>query len=316
MPYLVLELNIDRRFARVKRVQVEWRTSQRDFTDVDAVETEARRPLSRQSSCQAFFGTMKIHTLVFGFFKMDKAGHILEAVELDNPPIERKSKGFWFDVPTEALAILKSRNMNAAASIHAAEHAMMSLLPSFVISSPNDVRTECKNAAKEIGPQHNRARRYNANALPIPTRQRPARLVFYDTRGGPMGSGIAKKAFEFAPKLLNQAIARIESCPCPTPQGCAECVANERCKEMNVVLSKAGALVILRCLAGLKIEVESLPWGEEPPAGKQGLKLEDGGFLGAGVARELSAGLETIIPAQPVGGRPGKVVVYELDDDD
>ncbi|KAI5288117.1 hypothetical protein KEM54_005461 [Ascosphaera aggregata] len=312
--YLVEELNLDRHFARVKRVHVDWRTSQRDFTDVDAIETEARRPLSSKSSHHAYFGKIRIRTLVFGYFKMDKAGNIFEAVELNNPAIERRSKGFWLDVPLEALEILKSRNMNAAAAIHAAEHALMLLLPSFVISSPGDVRAECKNAAKEIGPQHRR-KGNNTRALPTPpTRQRPARLVFYDSRGGPSGSGVANKAFEFAPKLLNRAITRIDTCPCRCPQGCAECVANERCKEMNAVLSKAGASVILRSLAGVKICVDDLPWGEDLPVER--LKYDMKGYPDLGQGQELPAGLETVIPAKPVGGDSKKVVVYDLDEGD
>jgi ATP-dependent helicase YprA (DUF1998 family) len=34
-----------------------------------------------------------------------------------------------------------------------------------------------------------------------------------------------------------------------------ECVCDERCKEMNVVMSKAGAGVILRCLLGWEVDV-------------------------------------------------------------
>ncbi|KAI5287366.1 hypothetical protein KEM52_001623, partial [Ascosphaera acerosa] len=324
-PYLVEELNLDRHFARVKRVHVDWRTQQRDFTDVDAVETEARRPLSSQSVHHAYFGKMKIRTLVFGYFKLDRAGNIFEAVELNNPAIERQSKGFWLDVPREALAILKARNMNAAAAIHAAEHALMLLLPSFVISSPGDVRTECKNAAKEVGPQHSRYRRRRGGAAgatgpqlpspppPPPTRQRPARLVFYDARGGPHGSGIASKAFEFAPKLLRMAITRVDTCPCTCAQGCAECVANERCKELNQVLSKAGASVILRTLAGLKVNVDELPWGEESAAQ---LKYDAKGcpeLITQG--REIAAGLETVVPAVPVRADPHRVRVYDLEDE-
>lgn len=54
----------------------------------------------------------------------------------------------WLDVPKAAIEILNSRRMNVAGAIHAAEHAILSLLPQFVISMPGDVRTECKNALK------------------------------------------------------------------------------------------------------------------------------------------------------------------------
>src|SRR5438034_810968 len=59
------------------------------------------------------------------------------------------TRGMWLDVPLGALEILASKRYNIAASIHAAEHAILSLLPNFVISSPGDVRTECKAPQKE-----------------------------------------------------------------------------------------------------------------------------------------------------------------------
>src|SRR5699024_6144616 len=111
--------------------------------------------------------------------------------------------------------------------------------------------------------------------LQPPSRKRPARLTFYDAKGGSCGSGIAGKALEFIDVLLRRAISRIESCHCITSQGCIECVCDERCKEMNVVMSKAGAGVVLRCLLGLEVDVDALPWGEE--------YFEDEGVDGGGV---------------------------------
>ena len=55
----------------------------------------------------------------------------------------------WLDVPLMALEILSAKGYNIAASIHAAQHAILSLFPNVVISSPGDVRTECKAPQKE-----------------------------------------------------------------------------------------------------------------------------------------------------------------------
>ena len=206
----------------------------------------------------------------------------------------------WLDVPSRAIEILQSHRLNIAAAIHAAEHAVLSLLPSFVISSPGDVRTECKVAKKELGRP---LRRDNDSLsdkdlqklLQPPARQRPARLTFYDAKGGSCGSGIAAKAFEFIGLLLRRAVARIESCSCLSPQGCVECVCDERCKEMNVVMSKAGAGVILRCLLGWEVDVDALPWGEDV----------EGDAFGAGIAGELAGGLETVIRAEEVPWKAG-----------
>ncbi|KAL4931330.1 uncharacterized protein BDV17DRAFT_280236 [Aspergillus undulatus] len=318
--YLVKELNPDAFFARVARVTVDWNTMQRDFTDIDPIETEHSRlimprPTPSQTPCQtsssetqnnnprllAYFGPVRIHAIVYGFFKIDKRGRILDAVPVDNPPITLTTKGMWLDVPKTALEILESHRLNIAAAIHAAEHAVLSLLPSFVVSSPGDVRTECKVAKKEFAKTLRRPVVKNDGSgrvlgegeeLPFPElkpphRQRPARLTFYDAKGGSCGSGIARKAFEFIDVLLRRAVARIESCVCVTPKGCLECVCDERCKELNSVMSKAGAGVVLRCLLGWEVDVDSLPWGVED--GKEGDEMG-----------ELVGGLETVVLAKEV----------------
>jgi DEAD/DEAH box helicase domain-containing protein len=296
--FLVKELNTDSRFARVIRTHVDWSTMQRDYTDIDPIETEAMRAVGTEpTASRAFFGAIQIHAVVYGFFKIDKRGRVLDAVAVDNPPIDLLTKGMWLDVPTCAIDILQSHRLNVAAAIHAAEHAVLSLLPSFVVSSPGDVRTECKVAKKELGKPLRRANVPDEfeQKLKPPSRQRPARLTFYDAKGGSCGSGIASKAFEFIGLLLRRAVARIEACSCLSPQGCVECVCDERCKEMNVVMSKAGAGVVLRCLLGWEVDVDALPWGEDV----------DGEEFGLGGSGELAGGLETVVQAGEVPWKVG-----------
>lgn len=245
--YLVRDFDPDRKMARVEKVKVDWTTSQRDYTDVDPTETEAVKQI-QGSRWRAHYGKIRIKQVVFGYFKVDRHNRILDAVQVDNPPVVRHSKGMWLDVPKHALDILVSRRLHVAGAIHAAQHALMSLIPSFVISTPGDVRTECKSGLKEF------ARR--------PTqRKRPARLTLYDARGGAGGSGINTKAFEFVDVLLRRALQRVTACGCPA--GCVECVASELCKEANEVMSKAGCEVILKALLDEEIDVGALPMGPE-----------------------------------------------------
>jgi DEAD/DEAH box helicase domain-containing protein len=284
--YLIKEFSQERMIAKVEYVKVDWTTQQRDFTDIDPIETEAIRRIPNSLS-KAYYGPIKIQQVVFGFFKVDKKGRILDAVQVDNPPIILYSKGMWLDVPKTALDILKSRRLNIAAGIHAAEHAVLSLMPNFVISMPGDVRTECKVALKEFAKKETQ-------------RKRPARLTFYDAKGGASGSGISTKAFEFIDTLLVQACARVQACHCL--EGCLECCCDERCKEANQVMSKAGALVVIMCLLGRasEIDIDALPWGED---------------------EAVPAGIETVVPADEVRMVRGKMVdgVYikneEPDDD-
>lgn len=275
--YLVKEMSTERMIAKVELVKVDWTTQQRDYTDIDPIETEAIRRIPGSLS-RAFFGTIKVLQNVFGFFKVDKKRRILDAVQVDNPPIIIFSKGMWLDVPKSALDILNSRRLNVAGAIHAAEHAILSLMPNFVVSMPGDVKTECKVAIKEFAKKET-------------SRKRPARLTFYDAKGGQHGSGIAAKAFEFVDLLLNQACERVEACHCR--EGCLECCCSERCKEANQVMSKAGAEVILKTLLNKEIDVDSLPWGPED--------------------ERVPAGIETVIIADEIRPRRGmQVDVIEI----
>lgn len=274
--YLVKDFNPEQKFAKVERVTVDWTTQQRDFTDIDPIETEAIRRIPDTLS-RAFFGVIKIQQNVYGYFKLDKKRRILDAVHVDNPPIIILSKGMWLDVPKRALEILVERRLSVAGAIHAAEHAILSLMPNFVISMPGDVRTECKIGIKEFAKKETQ-------------RKRPARLTFYDAKGGAGGSGISMKAFEFIDLLLKQAIRRVEACHCY--EGCLECVASENCKHANEVMSKAGSEVILKCLLNMEIDIEALPMGPE---------------------EHSPVGIETVVLAQTVRARAGtRVEVVEV----
>lgn len=259
--YLVQDFQPDKQRALVERVSVDWTTVPRDYTDVDPTETEAIRALVG-SPFLAYCGTIRITQKVFGYFKMDKRGRILDAVHVDNPPITRHSKGFWLDVPREALEILKSRRLSSAASIHSAEHAILSLMPTVMVTTPGDVRAECKSAKKELAKKDT-------------SRKRPGRLTFYDAKGGCNGSGTCTKAFEHIDGLLKLALKRVQRCPCA--EGCVECVTSESCFEGNEVIGKAGGEVVLKALLNMDIDVDALPMGCE-------------------------TGIETVVPTAPVPG--------------
>lgn len=149
-------------------------------------------------------------------------------------------------------------------------------MPNFVISMPGDVRTECKIGTKEFAKKQSE-------------RKRPARLIFHDAKGGQTGSGISTRAFEHVDLLLKQACDRVEACHCL--EGCLECCCSERCKDMNQVISKAGAEVVLKSLLNLYIDIDKLPMGDEERA---------------------PVGIETVIPAVEV--RPGRGLTSDMVD--
>lgn len=220
------------------RADVNWTTKSRDFTDIDATRTHRIREI-KGSPIRAFYGKVKLKTIVFGFFKI-RNNVILDTVSLEMPPLERDTTGFWIDVPKTILNIMQAKALNAAEAIHAAEHAFLNRFPMAA-----DVKTECKVPVKE----------YMAAGT---NRKRPARLIFYDAAG--VQGTIAAKAFDHVSDLLHDAFETIESCDCQ--DGCANCIRSAYCKEGNVVSSKLGAQIVIRGILGLPIDMDSIP---DPP---------------------------------------------------
>lgn len=248
LPYLIKDFNVDEKFALVERVNVDWTTSQRDFTDIDPVLIERLRSL-QESKVPIYYGNIVKTSIVFGFFKVDKRGKILDSVEVNNPPIKYKSKGVWIDFPQELNELIKNHKLNLAGAIHAAQHAIMNVLPRFVtIGSYDEVGCECKAPEKEFASRETK-------------RKRPARLILFDNKGGKAGNGLSSRVFECAELVLQETLKIIEECTCSF--GCPLCCAGMQCTENSLVLSKDGSKIILRYLLNDKDPLRGIPFGPE-----------------------------------------------------
>lgn len=267
LPYLIKEFNTDGKYAKVIRVDVDWITQQRDFTDVDPIEIEYVRCLktieNSQGDIPAYFGKIETTIIVFGFFKVNKKGEIIEPVEVKNPPVHFYSKGFWLDIPKSTLDALSEKHLSPAGGIHAAQHTIMNVLPIYISGATTDsnvryysdvgeseLLTECKAPEKEFARTQTK-------------RIRPGRLIFYDAKGGRSGSGVSAKAFEHINKILLTAFQRIDNCQCQW--GCPNCVTASFCKEGLVVMSKPAAYIILGNLIGKSLSdlLQAVPDGPE-----------------------------------------------------
>lgn len=243
--YLIRSISLSSLTAIVSPVKVTYTTKSRDFTDVDPVSTALHRRIIPTSTVRAFFGMVKITSTVFGYYKLDRNRRIIDTCLLDGsiPPYEKRAPGFWIDLPAPILATLKTAGINPAAAIHAASHAVINLLPTLIscTSSSVDVGTECKAVEKEVMQKRQT------------TRIRPARLIFFDEKGGEDGSGVCKGGFEKVEEVVRRAMERVRMCGCEIREGCAECCCGDRCREGNGVLSKQGARVVLGGLLGEEV---------------------------------------------------------------
>ncbi|KAF8350877.1 P-loop containing nucleoside triphosphate hydrolase protein [Amanita rubescens] len=216
--YIVQEVNHDNRTAQVIQADVNWITSP---SNIEAIQTYRIREITH-SSYRAYYGKIEVHVKVFGLNQ-----RILDT-------------GFWIDLPTSLLDLMRVKNIDAAEAIHSAEHALLNRF-----GLPDDVKTECKAGEKEY-------------RVTPSQRKRPARLIFYDAIR--KGGGVAVKAFDHVRDLLEKADAAIEECLCS--EGCQRCVHSPACKENNEVSSKLGATLIIKTLLGRQIDPQRVP--EQP----------------------------------------------------
>lgn len=118
---------------------------------------------------------------------------ILDTVDLETPPFERETTGMWLDVPRGTIQIMRSKGLNPAEGIHAAQHAILNRF-----SMAADLQTECKVSKKEYKANQSSRKRParwgNFCSLEMGTHLTPDSLVFYDKGGG--NGGIAAKAFD------------------------------------------------------------------------------------------------------------------------
>lgn len=117
--YLVEECNIDKKYSKVHLVRVDWSTSQRDYTNVDAQSTDSIKNILDTRNTVSF-GKVKISTVVFGYYRIDKRKRIIDAHDVYMDPIIIESTGVWADAPGPALKQLEILNIDPMAAIHAA----------------------------------------------------------------------------------------------------------------------------------------------------------------------------------------------------
>ncbi|KAJ6606558.1 P-loop containing nucleoside triphosphate hydrolase protein [Mycena vulgaris] len=234
LTFIVKEISHDSKIAKVIKADINWTTSPRDFTNVDAVQTYRIKEI-KNSPHLAFFGRVDIQVCVYGFYKI-RNNSILDTVSLDSDPWERETTGFWVDVPTSTLELLRRKQFKPAAAIHSAEHA---LLNRFALK---DVKTECKAPEKE-------------NKVQESTRKRPGRLIFYDSIG--VGGGVSTRAFDNVHELLCKAEERVRMCSCEN--GCSQCIHSGACREKNEVATKLGALLVLQGILDIRVNPDNIP---------------------------------------------------------
>lgn len=175
---------------------------------------------------EATLGSVTVTSTVHAFQRRSRStGSVIDTVPLDLPPRVLETRACWYPIPDAVAARAQVEGARVLAAVHAAEHAMIGMLPLFTICDRWDVGGVSMAPHPDTG---------------------MATVFIYE--GYPGGAGIAEMAHAVADEHLRATLDVIEACPCRT--GCPSCVQSPKCGNWNELLDKEGARLLLQGLVG------------------------------------------------------------------
>jgi DEAD/DEAH box helicase domain-containing protein len=219
-PYLVQELDLAARHALVQPFSGDWYTQAKKGT-----MTEIAEPLrvERRLGMEVTFGHVVVTEQVVGYQRKSiRDQSTIDLVRLELPVTEFETEAVWYLPEPKHLEGL-DREPRLLGTLHAAEHAMIAILPLWAMCD----RWDIGGLSTNIHPQTGR-----------PT------IFVYD--GHPGGVGINERGFEIFEGWVEDTARMLAGCPCE--QGCPSCVQSPKCGNLNEPLDKHGALTLLRRL--------------------------------------------------------------------
>jgi DEAD/DEAH box helicase domain-containing protein len=215
--YLVGALDEATRTAAVEPARVDWYTQVKKDTET-AIEATVRA--ARVAGVDLSFGRVSVTEQVVAYQrKAIRDGSMLAVVPLDLPPVTFDTEAVWFSPGAGLLADLEEMPKLLGA-LHAAEHALISLLPLWAMCDRWDIGGLSTNLHFQTGE---------------PT------VFVYDGHAG--GVGITERGFDSFAGWVADTARLLRTCPCTV--GCPSCVQSPKCGNLNEMLDKAAASLLL-----------------------------------------------------------------------
>jgi DEAD/DEAH box helicase domain-containing protein len=218
--FLVRELDLTALVAVVEPFSGDWYTQVKKETMTSIVES--RRSAFRLG-LELHFGELEVTEQVVAYErKTVSSQERIELVPLELEPATFATEAIWYLPDDRQLAGFETLPA-LLGTLHAAEHAMISVLPLWAMCDRWDIGGLSTNVHPETG--------------------RPT-VFIYD--GHPGGVGITERGFDEFEGWVRDTAALLRGCPCTS--GCPSCVQSPKCGNLNEMLDKAGALTFLNRL--------------------------------------------------------------------
>ena len=216
--YRVAELDLENRAALVEPFAGDEYTQVKKDT-MTAIDEPLRT--ERRVGLDLSFGRVVVTEQVVAYQrKRIQDNETIETVPLDLPETSFDTEAVWF-APEDWMLEGLTDMPRLLGSLHAAEHALIALLPLWAMCDRWDIGGLSTNLHFQTG--------------------RPTIFV-YDGHAG--GVGINERGFEVFEGWTADTARLLEGCPCD--HGCPSCVQSPKCGNLNEPLDKAGALTLLQ----------------------------------------------------------------------
>lgn len=219
--YGVTALDLETRTALVRPIAVDWFTQPRKETETSIVEVLRS---AEAAGVRLHHGRLVVSEQVVAYQRKAIAdGSVIDTTPLDLPATSFATEGVWFS-PDAALLAGIDTMPTLVSGLHAAEHALISLLPLFAMCDRWDIGGLSTNVHEQTG---------------VPT------VFVYEGHTG--GVGIAERGFDCFAGWVADTARLLERCPCRA--GCPSCVQSPKCGNLNELLDKAAGLTLLGRMA-------------------------------------------------------------------
>jgi DEAD/DEAH box helicase domain-containing protein len=216
--YLVRELDLTTLHAVVEPFSGNWYTQAKKETMTSIVEP---RRVEWRLGLELAFGELEVTEQVVAYERRTLAGQErIELVPLALPETTFSTEAIWYLPEAHHLDGVEEMP-RLLGTLHAAEHAMIAILPLWAMCDRWDIGGLSTNIHPQTGG---------------PT------VFIYDGHAG--GVGIAERGFEQFEGWVRDTAEMLAGCPCS--DGCPSCVQSPKCGNLNDMLDKAGALTFLR----------------------------------------------------------------------
>ncbi len=212
--YEVVQLDLDYDVAELGPSRADYYTQTLHEKDITVEKDHSERQLATNDDIRVRFADVTMRKQITGFERRDsRSGELIGQKSLSLPETTLDTSALYYTVPDSLRAELLAADGSFPGSIHAVEHAMISLFPLQLVCDRRDI---------------------GGLSTPLHPHTDQSTIFIYD--GYPGGVGLSKTGYERIDALVTETHELLSACPCEA--GCPACIQSPHCGNANEPLDK------------------------------------------------------------------------------